>query len=226
MADPTSPEAELPDGRPSLADAPTVDLIDFALQQIVQRKRLLEIVVKALDGCAGKALQDRYLVDILTQSVEGAVVQICSAAEWVLKLLRHVRAGRLRDFTRGARADLSVAGASVAESACLDAFTELFPAAKLRGADGPNAADVEALEAQVRQILAPVRTHRDKLLAHWDAGTQVPATWGDLTNALLALERLLTRMWVVHTRSTYLVEAKSPHSRGSTAELLSQAILR
>jgi hypothetical protein len=105
-------------------------------------------------------------------------------------------------------------------------FDILFPDAARRGSEWPNAADVASLEEQVRDVIAPLRTHRDKLLAHWDPGTHLPATWGDLVHPLLVLEQLLTSMWVIHTREFYLVETKSPHSRESTSEQLSQAILR
>jgi len=82
------------------------------------------------------------------------------------------------------------------------------------------------LEEEVRRVLTPLRAHRDKVVAHWDPGPLRPATWGDLTDAFLELEQLFSRLWVVHTREIYLIEARSPHSRESTAEILANAIQR
>src|SRR5438067_2168132 len=89
--------------RPAFATTSTRDLLDFGLFQVVHRQRLVEIIVRTFESCVGKELRDRYLVDLLSQSLEGAVVQLCSAAKWALELLGQIKAGRLKDFARPGR---------------------------------------------------------------------------------------------------------------------------
>ncbi len=202
------------------------DLIDFALQNVVQRKRLVESIARALDSCAGKVLRDRYLADILTQSLDGAVVQVCSAGRWVGDLLKQVRARRLNDFSLRQRPDPAAEARVLDDAEVASAFMFLFPDAVRRAAHRPNAADIASLERQLATLLESVKRHRDKIVAHWDPGQHAPATWGDLATPFLALEALLSKPWVVHTRATYLIETLSPHPRESTSQLLADGILR
>ena len=204
---------------PEFSAASTRDLLGFGLEHVVQRKRLVEIIARALDACAGQPIRDRYLADVLAQSLEGAVVQLCSAAEWTQDLLRQIRGGRLKDFRRAKKKDSL-------PPEVVNSFDTLFPNAVTRNSDRPNADDVLRLEEQLRICLAPLRVHRDKILAHWDANPPPPATWGNLVEPFLVLEQLLGRLWHVHAREPYKVQTLSPHTRESTSEILAKAIQR
>jgi hypothetical protein len=212
---------------PPFASASTRDLLDFGLQSVIQRQRLIEVIVRTFDACAGRPLRDGYLVDLLTQSLEGAVVQVCSAGKWIDKLLKQIRAGRLRDFARPRRGRDKITPEQRALLADgREAFRYLFPQAVVRQSGRPNAADVKLVEDAVRSVLKPLLTHRDRIVAHWDPESQRRATWGDLVNAVRVLVELLSRLWFIHTGTVYQVPTLSPHSRESTSALLAEAVQR
>lgn len=213
--------------RPPFATTSTKELLHFGLYHVEQRRRLVEIIVRALDACAGKQLYDGYLVDLLSQSLEGAVVQVCSAAEWTQELLGQIKAGRFKDFARPGhpRGRLSPKEqAALAEAR--DSFRFLFPDAVARKAGRPNAGDVTKIEEIVRGVVEPLRTHRNRIVGHWDAKPQRRATWGELVDPLRVLVSLFGHLWLVHTGVPYQVPTLSPHSRESTSALPADAILR
>ena len=213
--------------RPVFATTSTRDLLDFGLHNAVHRERLVEIIVRALDACAGKELRDRYLVDLLSQSLEGSVVQVCSAAKWTQELLGQIKAGRLGDFARPRHAKGKLGPKKQAELAeARESFRFLFPNALARKAGRPNAEDVTKIEEKLRTDLEPMFAHRDKIVAHWDPLRQRRSTWGDLVHALNVLVLLYGHLWRLHTGVPYQVPTLSPHSRESTSALLAEAIQR
>ena len=213
--------------RPPFATTSTKDLLDFGLFQVVHRQRLVEIITRAFDACAGKPLRDRYLADILSQSLEGAVVQLCSCTKWTLELLGQIKAGRLRDFARprpGPGKPTPQQEEALREGR--ECFRFLFPEAVARQAGVPNASDIEKVEEVVRKVLEPLVVHRDKIVAHWDPLPQQRATWGDLVDAFRVLTPLYANLWRLHTGGPYQVPTLSPHSRESTSYLLAAGIQR
>ena len=229
-------------------DAPTGfdQILDRERHYFIHLNRLYQLQMKVLEACEGRAIKnDLIYQQMLFASFDGLFTRLDNFHVRLVDLLNTLKNDHLDRFKRNNKKGLEVDPSSLncvngpdpgSKSAALEisrkfyayfdgVYDRVFPGVKARCHGRPNHADFDRLADRLREVFAPIRTHRDTVVAHWDA-KQVPATVSELKDAFDHVEQLLKDLFYISRLILYEFELGGNAARvDKTARDMAELIL-
>ncbi len=174
------------------------------INYFMELKRLYRLQMGLFEACEDRLIKnDLIYQQMLFASIDGLFVRLDNFCERLQKVLNIFKCDHLDQFKRNKKRGLTVDPKQVVsggqdeqwaaravsrefERASMRWFDEtydrLLPGVKERDEGRPNHADFNRVAQNLRDMFAPIKAHRDTVVAHWDE-KQSPATVVELKKA-------------------------------------------
>ena len=221
-------------------------ILDREYHYYLHLKRLYSLQMNVLNACSGRTIKnDLVYQQMLFASIDGLFVRLINYRGRLLDLLTRLKNNHLDRFKKNNKKGLTVSPEKISNFGDSDphgskfvsrvftaqmkqnfdkVYDRLFPGVKLRAEGRPNHADFDLLSKELVKVFAPIKTHRDTVVAHWDE-KQEPATVEDLKKAMEHIEVLLRDLYYVSKLGSLTFElggvaASVTRTSGELADLI------
>lgn len=177
----------------------------------IELKRLYEFQTHCLKNCAGKAIKNDLLYfQVLFTSIDGLILRICNFVKETYKLCDQIRSNKPREFSHTQiKRHLKTIKIeddnwlfNISKENLEKTYAKRFPFVVSEARDFPAQKDFDNLKAELEKIIAPIKLHRDKVVAHKEKKAK-PASTNDLKVALEYIQDLLGDLYFIHSFNSY-----------------------